>query len=164
MLQSLSFIDRHVKPLSYPLLLVPTPEILSGNSTSGCLIHSQVMRNPALEWQRGLCAAQLRFIWSAVPAQACDSFKVLRHVGHLRDWSQRIALALQMNWSPRSPELSATHIVWELHSSTHFSLWAATSEKKEKKSERNVAKLFFFWCAEYVARWWPVAMYLRLGV
>lgn len=53
------------------------------------LIHSQVMRNPALQWQRVLCALKHGFIWSAaefpVPAQACDSFKVLRRLGHLRD-------------------------------------------------------------------------------
>lgn len=83
---------------------------------------SQVMRNPALQWQWGLCALKHRFIWSVaefpVPARACDSFKVLGRLGHLSDWSQHIAL--QMNWSPWSPELSATHFVGELHSSTHF--------------------------------------------
>lgn len=62
--------------------------------------------------------------------------------------------ALQMNWSRRSPELSATHIAWELHSSTHFPCEQQVFEKKKKKTKRNVAKLFsVFFLVCWISMW-----------
>lgn len=58
----------------------------------------------------------------------------------------------------RSLELSATHIVWELHSSTHFPLWAATYEKEEG----NAVKPFFarfFLC--YASKQQPLSLFPR---
>lgn len=95
---------------------------------------SQVMRIPALQWQR-VFGALLKhwFIFGSTAEFSSAStgprlFQKRSGVWDiLRDWSQHIALTLQMNRSPRSPELSAAHFVWELHSSTHFSFFPVSS-------------------------------------